>query len=516
MAAYTSMNMTVPPALQIEALQAQLKEAEAKNQELAAGGAKTSADESKAAADKAASPSEAAVPASTAAAAAPSTPSDAGASPASPAASPSSVTPAPVDNTPKATKTDSADAKAKAPDAKADDKKEESSTAAAPNGAAEVTKLIGSMGADAAKWNPAAGAKFQKLQQVNLIQQSLLKNMLDNANAASKPNTDKEQQDPEKAAVQQALGIQPNNYQKQLQLVQLLGKMQNKGQDLAPMMHMAQNTGLASPNDATAATAVAAPMAGMDALSQLGISGSPSSSAQVSPSSTEDSDARSQAAKLKGKDDAADVNTVVDSMAAPVAKGGNPLSALILANLLKQQQAKAGAAGAAANPLANAAAAGAAAGAAAANTNAAFTPDAAAGAADVAVDKTSGNAALTPNFASTGNQDNTDQSMFGDGSGNSDSKDDSGLISLLDSAGLGKHKHKKRHHKMKPDSPYSKIGYEEPNNSAGTLSKRQPEPSSLGASLESGEKYNPLEAPIGLADDDVASKKTSITKKPKV
>ena len=99
----------------------------------------------------------------------------------------------------------------------------------APNGAAEVTKLIQQMGNRAVQADASYAPRYQRLQQLNLEQQSLLKNMLENAVKIinGKPKLLKKP-DPEQYTVETILntGHESDPGVQEAQLVSLLHNMQ--------------------------------------------------------------------------------------------------------------------------------------------------------------------------------------------------------------------------------------------------------------------------------------------------
>ena len=103
--------------------------------------------------------------------------------------------------------------------------------AATPNGAAEVTKLISKMGATAVEADPVYAPRFQRLQQLNLHQQQLLKEMLVNTDKVFK-SVDKKLKKPDKEqfTVEEILqlGHETDPGVQQAQLVSILRNMQRQ------------------------------------------------------------------------------------------------------------------------------------------------------------------------------------------------------------------------------------------------------------------------------------------------
>ena len=188
-AAYKAMNLTIPASLQIKALQEQLKEAQVKT----GLSTETTAEEN-------GPKNEAIVPSSES--------------------------------------HESAETKDQEPDKQAD----------TPNGAAEVTKKIMELGANAAKYYPQSAPQFQKLQQLNFVQQKLLKEMLLNAAVAAKPEKVTEHEDKEQTSVEDILnlGHEKDNTVKQTQLLQILQNMQKKGAQEASFQGLANAAQLTS------------------------------------------------------------------------------------------------------------------------------------------------------------------------------------------------------------------------------------------------------------------------------
>lgn len=105
--------------------------------------------------------------------------------------------------------------------------KEPPKQAETPNGAAEVTKAIQQMGSRAASYNIHAAPQFQRLQQLNFLQQSYLKQMLDDAVTATKISQKPVQkEDNEQATVENILGL-GHASDKPVQSAQLLGLLNN-------------------------------------------------------------------------------------------------------------------------------------------------------------------------------------------------------------------------------------------------------------------------------------------------
>ena len=103
-----------------------------------------------------------------------------------------------------------------------------------PNGAAEVTKMIAKMGAFAVEADPVYAERFQRLQQLNLHQQAMLKDMLTGTAQVYK-DVDKKLTKPDKEqfTVEEILnlGHETDAGVQQAQLVSILRNMQRSAGD---------------------------------------------------------------------------------------------------------------------------------------------------------------------------------------------------------------------------------------------------------------------------------------------
>lgn len=106
--------------------------------------------------------------------------------------------------------------------------------AKAPNGAAEVTKLIQEMGSRAVAADFSYASRFQRLQQLNLEQQSLLKKMLEEtAGILNKKPKKLKKEDPEQYTVETILnlGHETDPGVQEAQLISILRQMQRAAGD---------------------------------------------------------------------------------------------------------------------------------------------------------------------------------------------------------------------------------------------------------------------------------------------
>lgn len=123
--------------------------------------------------------------------------------------------------------------KAHTKDGKHDDHKEPKQ-AKAPNGAAEVTRLIQDMGSRAVSADPVYAPQYQRLQQLNLQQQGYLVNMLkDTAAIINQKPKPLKIEDPEQHTVETILnlGHETDPGVQEAQLISILRKMQRAAAD---------------------------------------------------------------------------------------------------------------------------------------------------------------------------------------------------------------------------------------------------------------------------------------------
>ena len=113
-------------------------------------------------------------------------------------------------------------------------KNEGSPQAPTPNGAAEVTKIIADMGSKAVEADPVYAPRFQRLQQLNLHQQQLLKDMLvGTAKVFNDADKKLKKPDKEQFTVEEILnlGHETDPGIQQAQLVSILRNMQRQAGD---------------------------------------------------------------------------------------------------------------------------------------------------------------------------------------------------------------------------------------------------------------------------------------------